>query len=89
MAITHEVEPSEQHETIRQTVQEVEERLAVMLGVPVPTKAVCTVYGHRHTREQICIHALTHIRTCASDCGETGKHAANELGKGSHRIFDD
>jgi len=74
MAITHEVEPSEQHETIRQIVQEVEERLAVMLGVPVPTKAVCTVYAHRHTREQICIHALTHacmhytwihIRTCA------------------------
>ena len=40
MAITHEVEPSEQHETIRQTVEEIEERLAVMLGVPVPTKAV-------------------------------------------------
>ena len=46
MAITHEIEPSEQQETIRQTVAEVEERLAVMLGVPVPTMAVST---HTHT----------------------------------------
>jgi len=58
MAITHEVEPSEQHETIRQTVEEVEERLAVMLGVPVPTKAVCTVYActHAHSRAKEGTH---------------------------------
>jgi len=39
MAIIHEIEPSEQHETIRQTVEKVEERQAVFVGVPVPTMA--------------------------------------------------
>jgi len=62
-AITHEIETSEQHETIRQTVQEVEHRLAVMLGVPVPTAAVCMYYALlacAHTHEQI----RTNIYTC-------------------------
>ena len=50
MAITHEIEPSEQDETVRQTVAEVEERLAVMLGVPVPTVAV-NLHTHTHTNK--------------------------------------
>jgi len=47
MAITHEIQPSEQDETVRQTVAEVEERLAVMLGVPVPTVAERVMEGKR------------------------------------------